>query len=140
MHHNQHFKKRTAALEPLPQRTLCTLLKMMTILDDSLPAEYVSSITPLHVCGWPRSGRKHRAALADANAHWENKFISSPMRQTSHNIAMATGRNALADNSFNTMWWCTRPAKQEHSWTGNDTLFANNLIAAKSTGTGSRRI
>ena len=34
MHHNQHLKKRTVAIDPLPQRTLCTLVKMMTILDD----------------------------------------------------------------------------------------------------------
>ena len=35
MHQNQHFNKRTAALDPSPpQRTLCTLLKMMIILDD----------------------------------------------------------------------------------------------------------
>ena len=37
MLHNQHFKKRTVAIDPLPQRTLFTLLKlMMTIQDDPL--------------------------------------------------------------------------------------------------------
>ena len=33
----RHLKKRTIALDPLPpQRTLCTLVKMMTIMDDPL--------------------------------------------------------------------------------------------------------
>ena len=38
----RHLKKRTVALDPLPpsppppQRTLCTLVKMMTIMDDPL--------------------------------------------------------------------------------------------------------
>ena len=36
MHQNKHFKKCTAAIDPLPQRTLCTLLKLITILDDPL--------------------------------------------------------------------------------------------------------
>ena len=33
-HCKRHLKKRTIALDPSPQRTLCTLVKMMTIMDD----------------------------------------------------------------------------------------------------------
>ena len=36
MHHNQHFKKRTAAIDSIPHSVLCTLVKIMTILDDPL--------------------------------------------------------------------------------------------------------
>ena len=32
-HHNQHLKKRTAPIGPSRHRTLCTLMKMMTIMD-----------------------------------------------------------------------------------------------------------
>ena len=33
-HCKRHLKKRTVGFDPLPQRTMCTLMKMMTIMDD----------------------------------------------------------------------------------------------------------
>ena len=45
--HNQHYYKRAVAIDSLPQRTLCTLLKMMTILDDPLVEQ--SSTCVIHV-------------------------------------------------------------------------------------------
>ena len=39
MHQNKHFQKRTAAIDPLSQCTLCGLVKTMTIMDDPLLAQ-----------------------------------------------------------------------------------------------------
>ena len=36
MHNINIFLKYTVTIDPLPQRTLCTIFKMMTILDDPL--------------------------------------------------------------------------------------------------------
>ena len=42
MHHEEHFKKCTSAINPLsPQRTPCSLVKVMNILLED-PLEYVT--------------------------------------------------------------------------------------------------
>ena len=46
-HCKRHLKKRTIALDslpPPPQRTLCTLVKMMTIMDDPLQGKRLAVV------------------------------------------------------------------------------------------------
>ena len=47
MHHNQTFYKHTVTIDPPPQRTLCAILKMMTILDDPLVEHDI--VTPFYI-------------------------------------------------------------------------------------------
>ena len=56
MHHiNYIFEKRTAAIDPLPPSVccvlvlLCTLVKMVTILDDSLPSATSNTIAVIEL-------------------------------------------------------------------------------------------